>query len=353
MPGSDVVLVTGSSGFIGAPTIRALAPMYRIVGFDRAGDPHPPTEAECVCVDLTSDESVRAGLARLHYAYGNHLASVIHLAAYYDFSGAPSPLYDEVTVGGTARLLEGLRDFTVDQFVFSSTMLVHRPARPDQRIDEDWPLGPTWAYPRSKVTTERLIRERRGDIPVVFLRIAGVYDDEGHSPPLTNQIRRIWERRLTSRFYPASLDTGSSYLHLNDLVDALLAVVEQRQEMPSEVAMLLGEEEVLGYGELQNLIAAQLYGTKWRTWHVTPGVAKIGARILDVAPLGGDDFVKPWMVERAADHYALDTSRAADLLGWKPQHSLKTTLPGITASLKGNPGHWYRENGLPLRKRES
>ena len=87
---NDLVLVTGSSGLIGSAVVHDLAKDYTIVGFDREGDPNPPIEAECVCVDVTDDESVRTGLARLRYAYGTRIASVIHLAAYYDFSGEPS-----------------------------------------------------------------------------------------------------------------------------------------------------------------------------------------------------------------------------------------------------------------------
>ena len=64
---SNVVLITGSSGLIGSAIIRRLADRYRLVGFDRDGPPHPPPEAECVCVDLTSYDSVRSGLARLRY----------------------------------------------------------------------------------------------------------------------------------------------------------------------------------------------------------------------------------------------------------------------------------------------
>ena len=80
----------------------------------------PPPAAECVCIDLASEGGVKDAFERVRFAYGNRIASVIHLAAYYDLSGEPSPLYDEVTVQGTERLLRHLQEFQVEQFVFSS-----------------------------------------------------------------------------------------------------------------------------------------------------------------------------------------------------------------------------------------
>jgi nucleoside-diphosphate-sugar epimerase len=72
--------------------------------------------------------------------HGEQIASVVHLAAYYDFSGEPSPKYDEVTVRGTERLLRAFQAFHIEQFIFSSTMLVHAPSEPGQRINEYWPI---------------------------------------------------------------------------------------------------------------------------------------------------------------------------------------------------------------------
>src|SRR3546814_3311000 len=66
-------------------------------------------------------------------------------------------------------------------------MLVHKPtATPDERINEESPIGASWAYPQSNVDTEALLHERHGKIPVVYLRQAGVYDDrsEEHTSEL-------------------------------------------------------------------------------------------------------------------------------------------------------------------------
>jgi nucleoside-diphosphate-sugar epimerase len=109
------ILITGASGRIGYPLAKRLAESFTVVGFDRRAPSHPPPSAECLYVDVTSDESLRRGLQAIRELHGNRIVSVIHLAAYYDFSGAPSPLYDEITVRGAERLLRMLQDFEVEQ----------------------------------------------------------------------------------------------------------------------------------------------------------------------------------------------------------------------------------------------
>ena len=346
-----IIIVSGSNGRIGEAVMRRFAGHFAdVVGFDREAPQPAPPGCVYVSVDITSDESVRDGLSTIRAHHGAHVASVIHLAAYYDFFGNPSPRYEEITVQGTSRLLRELRaqDFRVEQFVFSSTMLVHRPAEPGQFIDEDWPIEPTWAYPESKVRTEQLIRDQRGNIPAVLLRISGVYDDLGHSIPLARQIQRISERDLTSRIYSGSTAHGQAFLHMDDLVDAIERVVERRAELPPELALLLGEPEALSYDELQHTLARLIHGEAMETLEIPSALAplaKAGAWVLDHLP-GQESFVKPWMIDRANDHYALDITRARKLLGWEPKRSLRETLPKIVAALKADPLDWYRENEL-------
>lgn len=343
---TGIVLITGSSGLLGSASVRKLADRFRVVGFDREGYPHPPPQAECICVDLTSASSIRDGLNRIRHGYGERFASVIHLAAYYDFSGEPSPLYDDLTVRGTERLLHALRDFSVEQFVFSSTMLVHAPCEPGQRINEDWPLDPKWDYPKSKVRTEKLIRAERGDIPAVILRIAGVYDDQCHSIPLAQQIQRIYERRLTSRVFPGDTSHGQAFVHLDDVVEAISLVIDRRACLPSELILLLGEPETLGYDDLQRAFGRLLHDEEWETRELSKSLSKTGAWFQNFLPLSEEPFIKPWMIDLADDHYALDVSRARAALAWEPQHSLRESLSKIVTSLKADPPGWYRENHL-------
>lgn len=55
---------------------------------------------------------------KLRDAFGSHIASVIHLVACFDFTGADNPLYQSVNVEGTRRLLRTPQRFrlTIKRF---------------------------------------------------------------------------------------------------------------------------------------------------------------------------------------------------------------------------------------------
>lgn len=339
----QLVLITGSSGLIGTRVIERLADKYQCVGLDKKGNLHPHKKLETITFDITDPSSIRAAMDRVKYAYGDSLASVLHLAAYYDFSGEPSPMYDAVTVHGTGNLLDALQEFEVDQFIFSSTNLVYKPTDPGNKIKENWPLEPSWDYPESKVETEKLIREKKGSIPAITLRVAGVYDDTGHSIPISHQIQRIYERQITSHFYPGDLLHGNAFVHMDDLVDAIERTIDRRNDIPDGTVINISESETFGYEELQNEIGELVHGREWSTMEIPKPLAKAGAWAQDLV---SDPFIKPWMIDRADDHYEMDISQARKYLDWQPRHDLKSTLPHIVESLKHDPEKWYRENKL-------
>ena len=342
----ETLIITGSSGLIGSAFLDRVGESYKGMGFDRKGPPHsPPKTAHVIACDLSSDESVYAALGEVRRLGHRRIASILHLAAYYSFASESSPLYEQVTVRGTERLLRGLRDFEVEQFIFASTMLAHAPCEPGERINEDWPLEPKWDYPKSKVTAEQLILRERGDIPVVLMRIGGVYDDRCHSIPLTQQIKRIYEKRFISRIFSGDITHGVAFVHMEDMVEALVLAVEHRKELPQITTLLIGESETLSYDELQRAISRQLHGKEWKTYPIPKTLAKLGCWLQSLLP-GADPFLKPWMIDLSDDHYAFDISRARALLGWEPRHSLRKSLPKIIDELKFDPVGWYEENNL-------
>jgi nucleoside-diphosphate-sugar epimerase len=248
-------------------------------------------------------------------------------------------------VRGTEWLLHGLRDFEVEQFIFASIMLAHAPCEPGKRIDEDWPLDPKWDCPKSKVTAEQLIVRERGDVPVVLMRIGAVYDDCCHSIPLAQQIRRIYEKRFIGRIFSGDITHGVAFVHMEDLVEALVLAVEHRKELPQITTLLIGESETLSYDWLQRTISRELHGKGWKTYQIPKPLAKLGCWLQSLLP-GADPFLKPWMIDLSDDHYAFDISRARTLLGWEPRHSLRNSLTQIIDELKLDPAGWYEGNNL-------
>src|SRR3546814_13351623 len=83
-PSVPTVLITGSSGFLGQSIARGLLDRYRIIGLDLTQPKKPVAGVETIEINLTSDDDVAPAMAEVRQRVGNRIASVIHLAAYYD-----------------------------------------------------------------------------------------------------------------------------------------------------------------------------------------------------------------------------------------------------------------------------
>ncbi len=347
-----VVIITGSAGRIGTAIAAELGDGYAIIGFEKncRGNPN------CIDVDITSDTAIAEALEQVRQRHGSRIASVIHLAAFYDFSDEPNPLYDKVNVEGTQRLLQALQAFEVEQFLYSSTMLVHAPTEPGVPINEDSRLDPKWPYPQSKVAAEEVIHAHRGNIPAVIFRLAGVYTDNGEVPSLAYQAQRIYERQMISHFFSGDTSHGQSFVHIDDAARAFRNAIERRTQLPKDTTVLIGEPVAESYESLQNLMGRLIHGEPWETREIPKPLAATGAWLQqrmeyvvpDAIDRGVEPFIKPFMVALADDHYELDISRAEKLLGWRPEHTLRDTLPKIIGALKQGPAAWYKQNRIPL-----
>jgi len=347
-----IVLITGATGNLGRSLGAALSREYRVVGLDLKTE---GADFPVFAADFTSDASIELALRKFRDSFGTRIASVIHLVAYFSFTGEDNPLYQSVNVEGTRRLLRVLQGFEVEQFVYSSTMLVHAPCNPGERINEQQPIEPRWAYPKSKSAAEAVIRAEHKQIPYVILRLAGVYDERTTVPTMAQQMARIYERDFESYFYSGSTLVGQAMLHRDDMLDAFRRAIDRRAALPPETEILIGEADAIGYDALQDELGYLIHGDDdWPTLRLPKALAAAGAWaqdklepvIPDAIDEGEKPFIKPFMVAMADDHYALDTRRARELLGWEPQHRLIEELPQLVEALKKDPAGWYKTNAV-------
>jgi len=347
-----IVLITGASGNIGCALCHALKKEHHVIGLDIETSDAAHESYKC---DLTSGDSIKLTLHKIREVHGKAIAAVIHLAAYFDFTGQEHQLYQKLNVDGTKILLQELQDCNVERFIYSSTMLVNEAGVPGHKISEDAPVKPGWIYPQSKAEAEKIIQENHGIIPYTILRLAGLYDDEHAVPTLTYQIARIYERNIKSHLYAGDMTAGQAFIHKEDMVNVFTRVVDHRKTLPTNNVILAGEDQVMSYQELQNRIGGLFFGEKkWKTFDVPELVAKPGAWVEDKAePVipdaidqGEKPFIKPFMIDLASDHYDLDISRAKEQLDWQPEHTIYKGLKKLVDSLKADPSAWYKRNGI-------
>ena len=121
--------------------------------------------------------------------------------------------------------------------------------------------------------------------------------------------------------------------------------MEHRHQLGPDETFLIGEPDTLSYDDLQRAFGSLIHGEAWETQSIPKALAKAGAWLEDQVP-GEEPFIKPWMIDLADDHYALDIGRAGKTLGWEPTRSLRQTLPRMVSALKADPLRFYKKNKL-------
>ena len=339
----EIVLVTGGCGLIGFTLVEKLAKKYEVIGLDKSDPPFTPKQARFLHFDLTNKKSMSTALKRIRLDYGQKIAAVIHLASFYSFESKYDDMYNTVNVEGTKNFLELLQEFKIDQFIFSSTNLIYIPVEKGEKLNENAGINAKWGFPTSKILTEDLVLKYNGKFRSVILRLAEIYNDYGNSVPLCQQIHRIKENKISSHFYSGDLEHGGAFVHLDDAVLAIIRALEKRELLPDQAVINIGEPYSPSYGTLQKTISTLIHEKPWKTHKVPKWLAKAGTGLMNLTE---SQFIKPWMIEQAGEHYELDISKAKELLDWEPRHQLLQTMPVIVGNLKHDPEQWYKQNNI-------
>ena len=233
------VLVTGHHGYIGSVLVPVLTRAgHEAIGLDS------DLFADCTFGDAVSDvSSLQADVRDIESEQLVGFDAVIHLAAVCnDPVGDLNPRATyEINHLGSVRVAEQAKAAGVPRFLFSSSCSLYGKAG-DEMLDEGADFAPVSPYGESKVLAERDISALADDsFSPTFLRNATAY---GVSPRLRVDVvvnNLVGFAHTTAEVLIQSDGTPwRPLVHVEDIADAFLAVLEGPRELVHDQAFNVG-----------------------------------------------------------------------------------------------------------------
>ncbi|CCO24483.1 UDP-glucose 4-epimerase GalE [Maridesulfovibrio hydrothermalis] len=309
------LLVCGGAGYIGSHMARMIAEAgHDVTVFDNLSTGH--LEAlkwgKFIKGDLRNQDDLDDAFQDTEFDAVFHFSGLIVVSESVE---KPFEYYDN-NVTGTINLLQAMRKYGVDKFIFSSTAAVYGDPVMDM-ITEDHPLKPLSPYGRSKLYVEEILQdyaEAYGFDSACFryFNAAGAHPDsrigEAHSPEthlIPNVLLSCIDEGRRLKIFGDSYSTPDGtcvrdYVHVQDLCSAHLKALNFINENKGAHVFNLGNGQ--GFSIIEVIKAAsQVIGRE------------IG---FDFEPARSGD--SPRLVA--------DSSKAADLLGWEPEFDNLTSI---------------------------
>ncbi|MDQ3947439.1 MAG: NAD-dependent epimerase/dehydratase family protein, partial [Actinomycetota bacterium] len=258
--------------------------------------------------------------------------AVVHLAWLFQ------PTHDPITtwrtnVGGSIRVFEAAAEAKVPNLVYASSVGAYSPGPKDRPVDESWPTHslPTAAYGREKAYVERVLdsfEREHSDMRVVRMRPAFTFKREAAS-----EQRRLFAgpllpgRLVRPGVIPVIPDLPGlvfQALHAADAAEAYRLAVVGR----SAGAFNLAAPPVIDATGLAELLQARVVSVPRRP------VRAVVAAAWHLRLVPAD----PALFDLALELPVMDTRRAEEELGWKPQYTALEALSEFLDGLRGGEG---------------
>lgn len=303
------VFVTGATGRIGLPLVRALrAAGHEVAGLtrtDAGAEALTALGAQVVRGNMDDAEALRRGAEGAEVVY--------HLAGGVRGPGRITP--DLLNRRGTELVIAACAGVpTLRAFVYASSCAVYGD-RSNLWVEEDFEPSPNTRYGRSKADAEALVRAStaRGELPGIIARIAAVYGS-GFPFMMEEPIR------LGRALLPGEGRNHVPTIHIDDCVAALQTIAARGRH--GEVYHVADRAQPQ-LKDLYALVAAATGGrapTFWSTYipsYVQFGVARQNERLW--SRLGVKPRLTPDNIRHYTNSVRLRTERLAKELGfgWK------------------------------------
>jgi nucleoside-diphosphate-sugar epimerase len=314
-------LITGATGFVGRVLVGCLVAngKHILAGVRRQSSNFPDAVQQIVIGDLSVLEET--SLALKHSPFEG-VDTVVHTAARVhvmnDDASDPLEEFRKVNRDATLVLARMAAESGVKRFVFLSSIKVNgeltRPGHSFLETDEHIPTDP---YGLSKYETEQglLALALETDMEVVIIRLPLVYGP-GVKANFASMMKWMGKRIPLPL---GAIQNKRSLVALDNLVDfiALCADREKSPKAANQVFLISDNEDVSTTQLLRKVAKAQ----NKQAWLIP---IPVGLMTFAAKLIGKDD-----VANRLFGSLQVDSSKARDLLGWKPVVTMDEQLEKI------------------------
>ncbi len=345
-------VITGATGFLGGQLVRQMRKEYRIFALGRrtpgeAGVPEGPG-ITWFQVDIGHFERLREVFEHIRGQGGAEL--LLHLAAYYDFSGEDSPEYQRTNVQGMRSVLELAEPLKLRKFIFTSSIAACPFPEPGDVVTEETAPSASFPYARSKQLGEALVREYRHRIPSCIVRPAAIFSDWCEYEPLDVFLRTWCSSGWNARVIAGQGLSAIPYLHVEDLLSLLVRVVERSDDLGSSEILQASPDGCTSHLDLFHETTRAFFGAPRAPWFVPVPLARLGLNVRERLGriTGRVPFEKPWMADFIDRRLTVDASRTRRLIDWapNPDFAILKRLPRLVENWRRRPAEWLKWSAL-------
>jgi nucleoside-diphosphate-sugar epimerase len=349
------IIITGASGFVGRHLVQALRDDYRILGIARRSQARSgiPAHANVSWFQADVGERPQVGPVFRQIAERGGADTVIHLAAHYDFTGVDDPEYWRTNVLGLRHVLESAAGTGVRHFLFASSLLACRHPRPGRAITEESPPHGQQIDAVTKREGEAMMFEFSDRLHPVIIRAAPLFSDWCEYPPLfmflETWLSGAWDRRILA----GQGRSAVPYLHINDLVLFVLAVLARLDEIKPCEVLMASPDGAVSHRELYEAATTAFYGARHTPILVPRVLCGLALRARDLFGhlRGRRPFERPWTAESIDTAMTTDGSRTRRRLEWAPRPRLEILrrMPFLIENLRTDPVTWAELNRAAMK----
>ncbi len=308
-----MILVTGSTGFVGRALLERLAkdrsPADILAAVRRLNSDSPHGVSSVQVTDLLPATDWHPALQDVQEVV--HCAARVHVMN--DKSADPLAEFRRINVQGTANLARQAAAAGVRRFVFLSSIKVNGEFTvAGKSFTSDDPPAPADPYGVSKHEAEQLLRQIGADtgMEIVIIRPPLVY-----GPGVKANFASMMRWLIRGVPLPLAAFTGNrrSLVALDTLVDLIVTCLHH--PAAANQTFLVCDGEDLSTADLLTRMAAAL-GRPSRLFYCPPALLQLGSAIVN----------KSGMYQRLCGSLQLDITKTRQLLGWNPPVSVDEGL---------------------------